>query len=171
MDSERIREATSRVIQFFADNPDRGLVNDKAAVATVHSGLMCRAEGPHGAVLVSDMPKSVGGDASAPTPGWFLRAALANCDATVIAMRAAQLGVVLTRLQVTVDSISDDRGMFGVGADIPAGPQSMRVRVEIASSEASADQLREIVHWAEKHSPVGNAIRRAVPTSVEIETF
>ena len=169
MSNAHIREAASRVIQFFAENPDKGPVNDKAAVATVQSGLLCRAEGPHGAVLVSDMPKSVGGGAAAPTPGWFLRAALANCDATVIAMRAAQLGVTLTRLEVTVESSSDDRGMFGLGADIPPGPQSMRVRVAIASDEASADQLRDIVHWAEQHSPVGDALRRAIPTSLEIE--
>ena len=170
MNSSRIREATSRVIQFFAENPDKGLVTDKAAVATVQSGLMCRAEGPHGAVLVSDMPKSVGGGGTAPTPAWFLRASLANCDATVIAMRAAQLGVTLTKLEVTVESISDDRGMFGLEAEVPPGPQSMRVRVTIASSEASPEQLREIVHWAERHSPVGDAIRRAIPTSLEIET-
>lgn len=170
MDTARIRDAVSGVLQYFADNPDKGPVADKAATATVQGGLVCRAEGPNGAVLVSDMPKSVGGTASAPTPGWFLRAALANCDATVIAMRAAQLGIVLTRLQVTVDSVSDDRGMFGVAPDVPAGPQSMRVRVEIASADATADALREIVHWAERHSPVGDAIRRAVPTRLEIET-
>lgn len=170
MDSSRIREATSRVIQFFAENPDKGLVTDKAAVATVQSGLMCRAEGPHGAVLVSDTPKSVGGGGTAPTPAWFLRASLANCDATVIAMRAAQLGVALSKLEVTVESISDDRGMFGLEAEVPPGPQSMRVRVAIASSESSPEQLREIVRWAERHSPVGDAVRRAIPTSLEIET-
>lgn len=169
MDSDRIREAIGGVTQFFASNPDKGLVTDKPAVARVQSGLMCRAEGPHGAVLVSDMPKSVGGSASAPTPGWLLRAALANCDATVIAMRAAQLGIDLTHLQVTVDSVSDDRGLFGIAADIPPGPQSMRVRVELASNSASPDQLREIVHWAEKHSPVGDAIRRAIPMTIEIQ--
>jgi uncharacterized OsmC-like protein len=120
--------------------------------------------------LVSDMPSAVGGGGSAPTPGWFLRAALANCDATVIAMRAAQVGVELTRLQVTVDSVSDDRGMFGVGGDdVPAGPQSMRIRVVIAAHGASPEQLAEIVHWAEAHSPVGSAIRRATPMAMEIE--
>lgn len=169
MEGERIREATARVIQFFASNPDKGAVNDKAAVARVEGGLLCRAEGPNGAVLVSDMPRSVGGNASAPTPGWFLRAALANCDATVIAMRAAQLGIVLRHLQVTVESTSDDRGMFGIAADIPAGPQSVRLRVEIGADGASPEQLREIVHWAEQHSPVGDAIRRSIPTTLEVE--
>ncbi|MFD2376180.1 OsmC family protein [Ottowia pentelensis] len=99
------------------------------------------------------MPKSVGGGASAPTPGWFLRAALANCDATVIAMRAAQLGVTLARLEVVVDSSSDDRGIFGLGDGVPPGPQAMRIRVTIAGHGATAQQLRDIVEWAERHSP------------------
>jgi uncharacterized OsmC-like protein len=115
------------------------------------------------------MPKGVGGGGSAPAPGWLLRASLANCDTTGIAMRAAQLGVALTRLEVTVESLSDDRGMFGPGADVPPGSQSTRVRVAIASSEASADRLREIVRSAERHSPVGDAIRRAIPASMAIE--
>lgn len=127
------------------------------------------AEGPNGAVLVSDMPKGIGGGGTAPTPGWFLRAALANCDATVIAMRAAQLGVVLTRLEVTVDSESDNRGLLGVGDVAPAGPLSMRVHVRVAADNAPPELLRQIVDWAESHSPVGDALRRAIPCRTEIE--
>ncbi|CAM5788528.1 OsmC family protein [Ottowia pentelensis] len=169
MSHERIQESIVRITQYFADNPDKGLVSDKAAIATLQDGLACKAEGPNGATLLSDMPKSVGGGASAPTPGWFLRAALANCDATVIAMRAAQLGVTLARLEVVVDSSSDDRGIFGLGDGVPPGPQAMRIRVTIAGHGATAQQLRDIVEWAERHSPVGDAIRRAIPTRLEVE--
>ena len=129
-----------------------------------------QGRGPKCAALISDMPKGIGGGGAAPTPGWFLCAALANCDATVIAMRAAQLGVVLTRLEVTVDSVSDDRGILGLGDDIPPGPQSMRIRVAIAADGATPEQLRQIVEWAEAHSPVGDALRRSVPVSMEILT-
>ncbi len=166
----RIQQAIEGVVRFFSEHPEKGRATDKSAVATIQDGLMCKAEGPNGAVLVSDMPKSVGGGGAAPTPGWFLRAALANCDATVIAMRAAQLGVVLTKLEVSVDSVSDDRGMFGLWQDVPPGPQSMRIRVAIAADGTSPEQLRQIVAWAEAHSPVGDAVRRAVPSTVEVHT-
>ena len=164
-----IQQSIEGVARFFAENPERGRTTDKAAVATVQGGLLCKAEGPNGAVLISDMPKGIGGGGTAPTPGWFLRAALANCDATVIAMRAAQLGVTLTKLEVTVDSVSDDRGMLGLKEGIPPGPQSMRIRVAIAADGAPPEQLRHIVEWAESHSPVGDAVRRAIPSSIEIE--
>lgn len=170
MTTARIQQSIAGVIQYLSDHPDKGPVTDKPAVATIQHGLMCKAEGPHGAAMVSDMPKSVGGGGTAPTPGWFLRAALANCDATVIAMRAAQLGITLSKLEVTVDSTSDDRGIFGLVQDIPAGPQAMRIRVVIAADASSPEQLRQIVEWAEAHSPVGDAVRRAIPTSLQIET-
>ncbi len=169
MTMAQIQQSIEGVAKFFSEHPERGRSTDKAAVATVQEGLRCKAEGPNGAVLISDMPKGIGGGGAAPTPGWFLRAALANCDATVVAMRAAQLGVVLTKLEVTVDSVSDDRGLLGLGNGIPPGPQSMRVRVVIAAEGAAPEQLRQIVEWAESHSPVGDAVRRAIPSTVEIE--
>lgn len=83
-------------------------------------------------------------------------------------MRAAQLGIALTRLEVTVDCVADNRGILGVGEGVPAGPQSMRIRVVLAADGASPQQLRDIVEWAEAHSPVGDALRRSVPVSMEI---
>jgi uncharacterized OsmC-like protein len=164
-----IRRALDAVAARYAAQPETALATDRPAVAVVLDGLRCKAEGPHGAVVISDMPRGIGGGASAPTPGWYLRAALATCDATVIAMRAAQLGVVLTTLEVTVDSRSDSRGLLGVGDAVPAGPLDMRVHVRIGADAVAPGQLREIVEWAEAHSPVGDAVRRAVPSRMEIE--
>ncbi|MCJ0763508.1 OsmC family protein [Variovorax terrae] len=165
----QIQQSIEGVIKLYSEHPEKALSTDKAAVAVIQEGLRCKAEGPNGAVLVSDMPKGIGGGGTAPTPGWFLRAALANCDATVIAMRAAQLGIVLTKLEVTVDSDSDSRGILGVGDSVPAGPLNMRVHVLVAADGASPEQLRQIVAWAESHSPVGDALRRAIPCSTEVE--
>src|SRR5215472_7071597 len=60
-------------------------------------------------VILTDMPAAVGGGGSAPTPGWLLRPAHPSCDATMIAMRAAEFTITLHRLEVTVGSPSDDR--------------------------------------------------------------
>jgi uncharacterized OsmC-like protein len=166
--SQHIRQSLASVAQHFAAHPQDALSRDSTAVAVVEDGLRARAQGPGGFALVSDMPKAVGGGGSAPTPGWLLRAALANCDASVIAMRAAQQGIVLSRLEVTVDSDSDDRGLLGLAEGVPAGPLQMRVLVRIASDSATPEVLQEIVHWAEAHSAVGDALRRAVPCATEV---
>jgi len=169
MSGERIRASIDGISNYFSQHPDKARGLDPKAVAVGEQGLRCRVEGPSGAIVVTDMPKGVGGAATAPTPGWFLRAALASCDATMIAMRAAQLGVTLAFLEVTVQSESDHRGLLGLeGAEFP-GPLSVRILVRLGADGVPAEQLRQIVKWAEEHSPVGDAVRRAIPSTVEVE--
>lgn len=168
MSIELISQALSKVARHFIEHPEDARSQDKPATAVLESGLRCRAAGPNGATLVSDMPAAVGGAGSAPSPGWLLRAALANCDATLIAMRAAQLGIVLKRLEVTVGSESDDRGLLGVSGSVPPGPLSVSVSVRLSAPGVSAEHAHELVRWAEKHSPVADALRRAVPVSTEV---
>lgn len=168
MTSRSIREGMEAVASFLREHPDQAIGEDLPATATVEGGLRCRADWPKGASMVSDMPEALGGGASAPTPGWLLRAALATCDATLIAMRAAALGIELSTLEVTVESSSDDRGLLGIG-DAMAGPVEMRTRVRLAADGVDAQHLTEVVAWAEEHSPVGEALRRAMPMTTTVE--
>ena len=84
-------------------------------------------------------------------------------------MRAAQLGIALSHLEVTVDSISDDKGLLGMDEETFAGPYSVRMKICIGAEGVDAETLHEIIAWTERHSPVADAIRRAVPTVVEVE--
>jgi uncharacterized OsmC-like protein len=143
-------------------------VSDKAAVAVLDGGLRCTLSTGEGPVATSDMPTQVGGDASAPTPGWFMRAALAACDATSIAMRAARLGVQLDTLEVSVESETDSRGLLGMDDTVPAGPLSITTHVRIGAAGADPAQLRQIVEWALAHSPVADAIKRSVSVRVDM---
>jgi uncharacterized OsmC-like protein len=166
---ESIRTAMETACAHLAEHPDAAISTDAAATAVGEGGLRFRVEGPKGAVT-TDMAASVGGGASAPTPAWLMRAALASCDATLIAMEAARDGVELTDLKVTVDSESDFRGVLGVDDSVNAGPRSVRVCVEVAAANASDDQLREIVRRAELRSPVRDAIVREISMGTEVVT-
>jgi hypothetical protein len=96
---------------------------------------------------------------------------MASCHATVIAMRAAQTGVELTALEVTVASESDVRGMLGTDPGVSAGLSGLRTHVRIGARNATGDQLGEIVRWADEHSPVGCTIRQAPMSAIEIEVL
>ena len=170
MSIQQIQESVKGVIQYYTENPDKAISEDKSATAIVEHGLRCRATGGDGFELVSDMAKGIGGGATAPSPGWLFRAALANCDASMIALRAAELGITLTTLEVTVSSTSDDRGLVQIDDSIPPGPLNVRVHVKLGGDNISKAQLHDLVSWAEKHSPVGDAVRRAVPLKVSVET-
>jgi uncharacterized OsmC-like protein len=164
-----IQECVKGVIGYYREHPDRAIAEDKPATATLMEGLRCRATSSDGVEVFSDMPKGIGGGATAPTPGWLLRAALASCDATVIAMRAAELGVTLTTLEVTVSSTSDNRGLVQIDDAIPAGPLNVRVHVKLGGQDVTKQQLEELVAWTERHSPVGDALSRAVPVEVSVD--
>ncbi len=166
--TEHIGQSIERAIGYLSEHPEEARYTDSSATAVIE-GLKSRVESPDGATVVSDMPKGVGGEDSAPSPGWLLRAAIASCDATVIAMRAAQEGIELSTLEVTVDSESDDQGLLGMDDAVPAGPLSTRIRVKVAAEGVSPERLREIVEWADRHSPVSDAVQRAVPTTVDVE--
>jgi len=114
------------------------------------------------------MPTSVGGSATANSPGWHLRAALASCDATLLAMRAARLGLELDNIEVRVEASSDGRGMF-LDEGIAPGSDEMCVYFKIGANGVSQQQIKALVHWVEQHSPVGADIKRAVDVHSEID--
>ena len=169
MPDEEIRAAIASAGRYLTDHPAEARYTDSGATVAMESGLRFRAEFS-GGTIATDMPASVGGGGSAPSPGWLWRASLAACEATLIKMRAATLGVAVERLEVTVDSESDDRGILGLDDTVPAGPLSGRVKVRITAPGASAAQLSEIVAWADRHCPVADGFRRAVPLTLEVST-
>src|SRR5439155_9562531 len=166
---ESIRTAMERASHYLAEHPEAATASDSVARAVLEDGLRFRVEGPWSPVT-NDMAESVGGGASAPTPGWLLRAALAACDATLVAMEAARDGIELTGLEVSVESESDFRGVLGVDPSVHAGPASMRVRIRLAAADATEDQLRAIVQRAESRSSVRDALVRELPLVTELVT-
>lgn len=166
--SNSIRAALEDAGAYLAAHPDEARYTDSAAIARIEDGLRVRVDGPSGEQLVTDMPSAVGGAATAPSPGWFLRAAVAACAASLATMRAAQVGLTGFRCEVEVDSESDDRGILGLDASTPAGPLSMRIGFRMEAHGAGLDQLEEVAVWAVGHCPVSDAVRRGVPVHIEV---
>ena len=169
MSSVQIREAIEKVSKVLTEKPEKARIKNPPATAALVDGLKCRVTGPAGETLLTDMPAGVGGAATAPNPGWLMRAALASCNATCIAMRAARQGVNLTKLEVTVSSESDNRGMLGLDENVSAGLQDLRVQVRISAPGTSAEELGELARWACSHSPVGCTHAPSAKVEVQVE--
>ena len=170
MGADEIRQAIAAATDYLAKNPAEARSTDSAAIATLVAGLVVRVDGPSDTSISTDMVTSVGGTATAPSPGWLLRAAEASCVATLIAMRAAMLGITLDTLEVTVDSESDDRGILGIDEAVPAGPLRGRVAVRLTATRVDPATLEEMAHWGVKHCPVCDALERPVPLTTEVTT-
>jgi uncharacterized OsmC-like protein len=163
---EHIRSSIDAAVGYLSAHPDEARYTDSVATATLEDGLRFRVRGPGGEEVVTDMPSGVGGGGEAPTPGWLLRAAMAACAGSLVAMEAARDGIRLTSLAVEVDGESDDRGILGMADDVPAGPLSARIVVRVAA-DGDAD-LEVLVRRAVARCPVTDAVGRAVPTTVEV---
>lgn len=169
MNDINIREALERTSAALAERPEKALTKTGPLTARLAQGLRCHVSGPNAETTWTDMPVALGGGASAPSPGWYLRAAVASCTATVIAMRAARLGITLSTLVVSVESRADQRGLLGLDDRVPAGISTLRMRVRIGAANVRADELRALVAWGDAHSPVACTLRGAPTCALDVE--
>jgi uncharacterized OsmC-like protein len=169
MSTTEIRNALNIAVDTLSAHPEKARTRPAPLTARLLEKLRCRVTGTSGETILTDMPPALGGDGTAPSPGWYLRAALAACTATVIAMRAARLDVALTTLEVTVESEADQRGLLGLDERVSAGVAVLRTRVRIGATNADAEQLRALVQWGDTHSPVACTVRHAPACTLEVE--
>lgn len=173
MDMEHIAASLERVASVLRRKPQAGLVDDSAATARWDGGLRTSVHSDFGVSVSTDMPAELGGEASAITPGWLLRAGLASCSATRIAMAAAAEGIALQTLEVRATSSSDARGMLLVpdvdGSVVPAGPLAMALHVSISAPGVPEARLRALVASTTTCSPVTGAVERSVPVALTVD--
>jgi len=167
--STRIKTAIESLSGAINADPGKARAKATPATARLVDGLRSEVTGPKGERILTDMPPAMGGEGSSPNPGWYLRAAMASCTTSVIAMHAAKRGIKLDALEVTVESEGDNRGILGMDDEVSAGYSELRMKVRIASSSATEAELRELTEFAEAHSPVGCTIERSPPRSFAVE--
>jgi len=173
MTIEGIAAAVRRVESVLKRRPAAGSHDDAPATARWQTGVRVVACHADGTQVLTDLPTELGGTGDQVTPGWLLRAGLASCLATRIAMVAATEGIELASLEVLATSRSDLRGLFGmadnIGAPVSAGPSEVQLRVRISAAGVSAQRLRLLVEASNCCSPVSAAMRDVVPVALRIE--
>ncbi|HWX30317.1 MAG TPA: OsmC family protein [Steroidobacteraceae bacterium] len=167
MSNLQARDALERAQRVFLEKPAAARKAGAIATAVWRNGLFCEITGPTSERAMTDMPEPMGGNGSGPSPGWLLRAGMASCAATSIAMRAAMLGIELRQLEVSVKSESDARGLVGI-PNAPTAFGDMRMSIRIGADGVEESQLRELAMWAGDHSPVSCTLRDSPPVTLDI---
>lgn len=168
-DPGHIRECVQRAREALRQRPP-ATKPDEPVRAVWQGGLVAQLVTDKPPAWLTDMPEAVGGEARAPSPGWYLRAGAASCLVTTIAMGAAERGIALRRLEVEARSESDTRGMLGAAEGVPAGPQRMALEVTIEADGADDRALQDLVDYADAHAPMSGALRRALDFKATIRT-
>jgi uncharacterized OsmC-like protein len=168
MTEQAIRDAIDNIAKVISERPDKARVKNAPATASLTNDLTFSVTGPNGEAVHTDMPKAIGGGGGVPQPGWLVRAALASCTGTVIAMRAAKLGIAVEKLEVSVESESDNRGMLGLDQSVSAALIGLRTVVRIRAANTTPDELQSLVRWSDAHSPVACTLRSALAANIEV---
>jgi uncharacterized OsmC-like protein len=173
MAAREIAAAVQRVESVLRRRPEAGISDDAPAAARWGGGTRVVTRHDNGTQVVTDMPIELGGSGDQVSPGWLLRAALASCAVTRIAMATASEGIELHSLEARVQSRSDARGLLGMAAEdgtpVPAGPRDMQLVVRISAPGVAAERLHALVQQSCGCSPVGSAMEEAVPVALRIE--
>jgi uncharacterized OsmC-like protein len=173
MTTATIATALERVRSVLARRPEAALHADDPAIARWEQGLRVVSRHARGTHIATDMPRELGGEGQEVTPGWLLRAALASCLATRIAVEAVEREIVISQLEVVASSESDARGLFGMtdaaGERIPPGPLAVQLRVRIAAANVSAETLRTLIEESHRCSPMRCAVESSVPVSLAVD--
>lgn len=153
-----IGQAIDRLESAVARRPGFGVGTSRSV--TVLGGELCCCTEEGGWRIESDLQESLGGDASAPTPGVLLRAALGSCMAMSYQLRAAKRGVALTSIRVTVETDSEIAGMLFCDAAVPPGYTAIRFHVDV-DSPAPRDDVVAVLDEGDRLSPLLDALSRA----------
>jgi uncharacterized OsmC-like protein len=155
--NDKIRTAVERVADLFRRKP-RAAMSTIRASGRLEEGLVCNVrQGDH--IATMDMPGPMGGDGSAPTPGFYIRAGLVGCIAIGIKLTAAREAIDLGAIDVDVEMDFDDGAMIGVGEN-SAAPLETRVTITIEST-APWDEVTAMVGRALERDPYFLALRDA----------
>jgi uncharacterized OsmC-like protein len=167
-----VAAALERVEGVLRRRPETGLHDDAPAAVRWEGGTRMVATHANGASVATDMPSELGGTGDKVTPGWLFRAGLASCAATSIAMAAAAMGIVLTRLEARVTSRSDARALVGVpdahGGAVDPAPSDLRLSVHVAAAGVADDMLQKLVTQAVGRSPIPSVVPQALPLALHI---
>jgi len=162
--NEQIRIAVERVSDVFRKKPSAAL-NTKRASGTVEHGLVCHAR-QDGYTATMDMPEPIGGEGSAPSPGFHIRVGLVGCIAIGVKLTAAREGLDIDRIDVEVEMDFDDAAMIGV-SDNTAAPLEMRITISIESAAPWKD-VEAMVGRALERDPYFIAFREAQPMKTKL---
>jgi uncharacterized OsmC-like protein len=157
---DRIAAALARLHDAVAARPGFGHHTARSTVS-LGDGLQCVSV-EQSWLIASDLPPALGGERRAPTPSQLVQAALGACLAMGYQLRAAECGIELTSVRVTIESDAELKGMLRRDTAVSPGFTAIRYHVEI-ESPAAVDEIEALVEAADHLSPVLADLTRPLP--------
>ncbi len=97
------------------------------------------------------------------------QASLLACEIGVITHYATLRGIELEKLTIEGLGEFDIARLMNVADNLGSGFQKINLKIKIKAKNASPEQLKDLVAFCEKVSPVGDTLTRPIPIALEFE--
>lgn len=112
-----------------------------------------------------DQPESHGGTDAGPCPVELVLSSMAGCMNVVVHLVAAERGVDIRGLCLTVEGDLDPSRLMGSPTDNRPGFRAIALTAEV-DSDASAEEIDEILRIAETRCPVADNLSNPTPLTL-----
>jgi len=114
----------------------------------------------------NDEPPVLLGENKGANPVEYLLHAMAGCITTTLVVNAAAKGIKIYSMETSFEGDLNLLGFLGLPGRTKVGYEEIKVTVRI-DSDATVEQLNELIQIAERRSPVTNTVKN--PTLVKIK--
>ena len=163
-----IRARQAPIRQRYLDDPDSApeVLRVKGGSSDLADPLHCvvSPESVPDVVFRSGAHPAVGGDGDVPCSADLLLAALAACQETTLRMVAANIGIDLEELDVSVEADWDPRGTLAMGREFPIGITAVRAHTRaVVRGDERGERAERLLRSAERYCVVLSTLRAGVP--------
>lgn len=119
-------------------------------------------------VYDNDEPPVLLGENKGANPVEYLLHAIAGCITTTFVVNAAAKGIEINSMETSFEGDLNLLGFLGLPGRTKVGYEEIRVTVHV-DSDATTEQLNELIQIAERRSPVTNTVINPTPVKIRLE--
>jgi uncharacterized OsmC-like protein len=151
---------------FRATNKWLGGDKNRTTIKDFSGALAEHRTGIQAFIIDNGEPDVLLGHDEAPNPVEWLLHALVGCVTTTTAYHAAAQGIAIEAIDSDIEGDLDLRGFLGLSPDVRKGYSAVRLRMRV-KTKAEPPAIKALTAM----SPVLDVVARALPVSVQVETY
>ncbi len=158
-----VRQHQSPIKEAFRRDPEQARITDtiESLPSDLRDPMRVRVGrmGDRAFEVRVGLHPAAGGDGTLPCPGDVLAASLAACQELTVRMVAANMGIELQDVRVTVTCRSDLRGTLAIDRSTKVGIQQMDVRTHVRVRGGDPERARRLLAAAERYCSILDTLR------------
>ena len=153
-----LRTTQAPLKERYREDPDTARVTLTADGSAADGPISCSVDLGR-AIYEAQAHVGVGGAGTAACSGDLLLGALAACAQLTCQMVATAMELPVESVNARVEGDLDLRGTLGLARDVPAGFESIRLRIDVNAPEATDEQLAKLGEKTERYCTVMQTLK------------